>query len=105
MTAETMTKDEKSLLLFLETCAVDQGGRVNTAHMNADDYETAKRWNDEGFVRFGRICRDHCSERTSHWCFLLDKAWPLAAELRKQRAGRMWHKRDWQTTCEKRGAA
>ena len=40
-----LSKDEKSLLLFLETRAVDYGGRVNVQHMNLEDMEIAKRWN------------------------------------------------------------
>lgn len=38
-----LTKQELSLLLFLETRAVDYGGRVDTRHMNMDDMTTANR--------------------------------------------------------------
>jgi len=40
-----MTKNERSLLLYLETRAVDYGGIVDTRHMNQDDMEIAKEWN------------------------------------------------------------
>jgi len=51
-----MTKNEKSLLLFLETQAVDHGGALDGRHMNADDFAIAVRWRDEGFLRrFERI--------------------------------------------------
>lgn len=29
-----MTKEEKSLLLYLETCATEKGGKVDARHMN-----------------------------------------------------------------------
>lgn len=104
-TLETMTKDERSLLLFFETRAVDHSGRVQTAHMNADDMEIATRWDAEGFVRFGRIAAEHRSEHGTHWCSLSDDAWSLVHAERKARAGRTWQTRHWQTTEEKRAAA
>jgi hypothetical protein len=53
---DTMTSDERSLLLFFETQAVDNGGKVNDIrHMNKEDLEIAEEWNKEGFVKFGRI--------------------------------------------------
>jgi hypothetical protein len=55
MNIENMTKDEKSLLLFFETCCVDQSGMVDTRHMNAEDIEIAGLWTDREFVFFERI--------------------------------------------------
>jgi len=99
-TLEAMTKDERSLLLFLESCAVDQGGSVKSVHMNGADFEIAKRWNQEGFVKFGRIRSADLSRGGSHWCALSDEAWILAHAERKARAVRMWDKRQWKTTEE-----
>lgn len=101
-TLETMTKDERSLLLFLESRSVDNSGRVKTVHMNADDMKLAERWNREGFVKFGRIASEDLTEYGSHWCHLSDEAWQLAAAERKARASRTWEKRDWKTAEEKR---
>ncbi len=93
-----MSKDERSLLLFLETRQVDYGGRVNLAHMNGDDIEIAERWNKEEFIFFGRIVmRNHNSDGTN-WCKLSDEAWKLAHKERKARAKRMWEKRTWLST-------
>ena len=103
-TIETMTKDERSLLLFFEDRAVDHSGRVQTAHMNADDMALAKRWDGEGFVCFGRIASEHLSDSGTHWCHLSDEAWSLASAARKARAARQWEARRWQTTKEKRAA-
>ena len=99
-----MTKDEKSLLLYLETRAVDHSGRVETVHMNATDTEIATRWSDTGFIKFGRIASDSLSGRSSstHWCLLSEGAWEKAAQLRRARAERTWEKRNYLTTLEKR---
>lgn len=100
MQTEKLTKDEKSLLLFLETRQVDYGGRVNLQHMNDEDMEIAERWNKEGFIGFGRIViRNHNSDGT-HWCRLSKEAFEVAHELRKERAERMWLNRTWLGTKE-----
>ncbi|MGD7036156.1 hypothetical protein [Methylotuvimicrobium buryatense] len=43
MKFDDMTKNEKRLLLYLETCSVDHGGLVHTQHMNSDDMQIAKQ--------------------------------------------------------------
>ena len=101
-TLEAMTKDERSLLLFMESCAVEKSGRVKAVHMNADDLKTAEQWNKEGFVKFGRIALEDISEFGSNWCRLSEEAWQLAFAERKDRANRIWDKRLWKTTAEKR---
>jgi hypothetical protein len=100
-----MTKEEKSLLLFLETQAVDYWGKVDIRHMNEDDMNIAERWNKEGFVKFGRICYKDIKPAgvkvSTHWVNLSDKAWRAAGDERKARAIRCWNKRTWKTTEEK----
>ena len=54
-TLDTMSKEELSLLLFLETEAVDYGGRVDTKHLKNNDVDILKQWNKEDFISFGRI--------------------------------------------------
>lgn len=102
MKLSTMTKDEKSLLLFLETCAVDRGGRVDTRRMNSTDRNIVDGWTILQFVRFGRICYADLSpdSDTSDWVHLSEEAFRLAHEERKARAERMWDKRSWRTTEE-----
>ncbi len=95
MDTTSFTKDERSLLLFLETCAVDGSGAVKTVHMNAEDMAIARRWNEEGYLTFKRI---HSSKLqiikgATHWVELSSDAWNDAAALRKARAIRT--KRDW----------
>lgn len=102
MKIKDMTRDEKSLLLFLETRQVDYGGRVNTQHMNSDDMEIATKWNKSGFVGFGRIViRNHNSDGTN-WCKLSQEAFKIAHKLRKERADRMWQNKTWLSTEESR---
>jgi hypothetical protein len=88
-TLETMTRDERSLLLFLETCAVDYGGKVDARHMNDDDFNIAKQWNAEGFIEFGRIKFHDIVEKKTHWVTLSIDAWTLAHTERKERAERL----------------
>lgn len=97
-----MTKEEISLLLFLECRAVDHAGCVAIIHMNADDMKIAERWNKEGFVKFGRIAFADLTKGHdgTHWCQLSDEAWRVVAAERKARAERLWTKRTWQTTEE-----
>jgi len=96
------SKVEVSLLLFLETCAVDKGGKIVTTHMNAEDMEIAKRWNEEGFVSFGRIASEDISQYGSHWCNLSETAWKSVGAARRARAMRQWGARKYTTTEEKR---
>jgi hypothetical protein len=89
---ETMTRDEKSLLLFLETRAVDHSGRVDTVYMNADDLVIAKRWNEEQFIDFGRYFASDITAgrtyRSSNYVRLSGAAWQTVAKLRRERAER-----------------
>ncbi len=92
-----MTKEDLSLLLFLETCAVDQGGGVDVRHMNSDDQNIAEQWHDEGFISFGRLPLKDCAvvgnRNRTHYVVLSDEAWAAAHTERKARAARMWEKR------------
>lgn len=98
MKLKTMSRDERSLLLFLETRAVDYSGRVNIQHMNPDDLNMAKKWNDSGFIEYGRIVFKHINKDGNNWVILSDEAWRLAHEARKDRAKRMLIKRNWVST-------
>ena len=53
-----MTRDQKRLLLYLETCAVDHSGLVVPAHMNGADFAQANEWDDLGFLAFQMLARD-----------------------------------------------
>uniref|UniRef100_A0A6M3LSW0 Uncharacterized protein n=1 Tax=viral metagenome TaxID=1070528 RepID=A0A6M3LSW0_9ZZZZ len=88
-----MTRDEESLLLFLETRAVDHDGKVSTEHMNASDMEVAKRWNVDHFICFGRLPSELVTAKTNrgrntHWVILSPGAFGHASQLRAERADR-----------------
>lgn len=106
MELSDLSRDERSLLLYVEARAVDHTARMNVAQLNRDDRDILDRWNDTGFVISGRICAEDAESRDgSLWCRLSDEAWRLAHEERKARGGRLWEKRGYQTTEEARGEA
>ncbi|MEE9158957.1 MAG: hypothetical protein V3U60_11285 [Gammaproteobacteria bacterium] len=99
MNLSDMSRDERSLLLYLETCAVDLCGRVDGCHMNEDDFDIAKGWNESGFVSFGRIViKDH-NRQGGNWAELSEDAWELAHKERRARQER--NPRRYKTTAEK----
>lgn len=83
---KALTKNEQSLLLFFETCAVDSSGKVRTKHMNESDCAIARRWDEAGFVKYGKIAFGDIKNDFTHWCELSNDAWECASQLRKTRA-------------------
>lgn len=98
-----MTKQELSLLLYLETCAVDHSGRVSQEKLNDEEREIIKAWTKSGYIAFGRICIKSIVERT-HWVLLSMDATRDAHAERALRAARSWANKNYQTTEEKRAA-
>lgn len=97
MRLDGMSKQERSLLLFFETAAVDNKGRLSGLKMNEDDLNLAKKWKNENFIKFGRM-KLHDIEKykspsvrthISHWVILSENAWLLAHEERRARSERM----------------
>ncbi len=100
-----LNQDERSLLLYLEQCAVDHAGRMNILRVNDEDMTILKRWSSEGFIEFGRIVLANCATNGSNWVRLSDAAMEQAHAERKARALRMWRKRVYETTAEAAAAA
>lgn len=103
---EKLTRDEKSLILFLETQAVDYCGIVRTIHMNQPDLKIAEKWNDEGFIVFHRRPWHEIESdpeylqkfQRTHYVILSDEAWTIAHVLRKLRGeSNLFTKRDLKT--------
>lgn len=88
--ARRLSCDERNLLLYLETCAVDKRGCVNSQHMNGSDIDCARNWNDTGFLRFGRLKAIECTAVRHYWVRFLDQSYAVAAVLRRMRADRNW---------------
>lgn len=97
-----MTREERSLLLFLETRYVDYAGRVDTRHMNEPDMQIVDAWVEEGFIEFGRIASQDVTRQGGHWVKIPLPAFTLAGAERMARAKRMQVDKGYQTTAEKR---
>ena len=87
---KNLTREESSLILYLESRATDYCGKVDSSRMNRNDFTIAEKWNDDGFVKFGRLKGDVVTKSASHWCCLSDEAWRVAHNERKMRANRGW---------------
>lgn len=85
-----MNKDERSLLLYIESVSVDYGGLVNRLRINDDDREILRRWDKEGFISYCRLSSENVvmpiDKNDSSIVFLSDEAWELAHEERRARS-------------------
>ncbi len=103
MKLSEMTKQEKSLLVYLEVCLVDSTGKINGVNIDNQDIDILKRWSKLGFIDYGRIHSSHIHDRyTCTWCTFSNEAWKLAHKERKLRSNRMLKKRAWRSTEEVR---
>lgn len=102
---KTFTKDETSLLLFFETAVVDFAGRYNSAQCNNEDRANTEKWKQSGYIEAGRVCSQNLSAGGKNlWVKLSPEAMEDAQRLRRERAERMWQKREWMTAEEYRNA-
>lgn len=97
MSPETMTRDEVSCLLYLETVCVDYSGLAQSVRMNKDDHEAIARFREAGLLEFGRVParllrRDETYPR-DYWVTLTDAGWTLAHQLRRARAAKLSKRR------------
>lgn len=91
MITTDMNKFERMCLLYLETCAVDNGGRVDSSVINLDDIHAIEEFKKQGLIIYERIPALQLGLKTScatHYVEFLDSAWELAHQLRKERAMR-----------------
>ncbi len=103
-----LNRTEQGLLLYLESCLVDNQGYVQGIKMNTDDLEIAKRWAREGFIQFERlkfgdgtmeVANQYTGDarnttRRTHRVRFSDAAWDEAHRLRRTRSERMCAKAD-----------
>ena len=91
---ETLTRDERSVLLYAETCCVDYGGLLESRRMNSNDLVALREFADAGILTFGRIPSDLLApladygRAPTHWITFTDAAWTLAHALRRARAAK-----------------
>lgn len=92
----TATKDERNLLLYLESCSVEYGGTVDLRRMNKEDLEIAKLWKELGYItEWRRIPFDALPKNpgaahvATYLVTLSDEAWKDAHQERRNRNGRL----------------
>jgi hypothetical protein len=88
MTHESMTRDQLSLLLYLESRAVDHGGIVDTSRMNERELQVARDWADDDFIRFGILSRAFARRDQNAAVELSKDAFAAAHAERRARAQR-----------------
>lgn len=85
---ENLTKTERSVLLYAETCVVDYAGLLEGKRMNSDDIDALKKFEAAGILKFGRIparvLGSMVSRECTHWVEFMDAAWSIAHSLRRQ---------------------
>lgn len=87
---ETMSKEEKSALLYAESCLVDFSGLLESNKTNSMDIEAFKKFSSLDLVAFGRIPSELLSSdsprKCAHWITFNEKAWTIAHALRRRRS-------------------
>lgn len=87
---QDLNKDERSLLLYIETCAVDNNLKLDTRKLNDADWKILEIWKVMGFINHGRIrFKSIKNPFQTQWVELSDPAWELAHKERRERANRM----------------
>lgn len=88
----TLTKVERSIILYAESCSVDYGGLLEGKRMNDDDLAALRKFHESGLLSFGRVPAkllgplSEYGRNPTHWVTFTDDAWALAHALRRQRA-------------------
>lgn len=83
-----LNRTEERLILYFETCCVDQAGYVESQRMNEEDFEIAKRWHKEEYVKFHRLKIAEHRGAQDHVVRLNHDAWLDVQQLRRTRADR-----------------
>lgn len=97
-----MKTEFESILLYLETCCVDQIGRVEAKRLNEQDYDDIEQLKSMGMVKEFKKIKFHKVEELkkdipeksyTHTVDLTDEGWKHAHIYRKDRGKRMMAKR------------
>ena len=101
MNVERMTHQQRSVLIYLETRAVDHGGLVDTRMMNKQDMDIVDAWVAAGYIGFGRVqAKDVELTGCTHWVTIGELALAAAHAERKARIIRVWTQRQWRKSSE-----
>jgi|GEM_PF-4420500 len=91
ITLDTITREQRSILMYAETCAVDYGGLLEGIRMNTADHDALKELVAAGMLTYGRIpgkLLGTFARSVSYWCDLTEAGWALAFQLRRARAAK-----------------
>ena len=91
LTPDTMTRDQRSILLYAESCAVEHGGLLEGIRMNKDDHAALDDLAQAGMLTWGRTpgkLLGTFQRNVTHWCDLTEAGWALAFQLRRERAAK-----------------
>lgn len=81
-----LTKEEKSLLLYVEDCCVNKSGYLENEKMSGSEIKTLEKWNEDGFIYFRRLKSHEMIYKKTHVTKLSNKAWDLAYLCRRDRS-------------------
>lgn len=88
MNIATMTREQRSILLYAETCIVDGSGLLEGIRMNEADHQALTKLKDEGFLDYGRVPGSLLGELKgkTHWINFYESGWQAAHQLRRSRS-------------------
>lgn len=84
-----LTKEERSLLIYIESVCVDYGGLVHSQRINEADFAILEQWDKDRFISFCRLTWASVQmlqdKHNSSIVYLSEEAWKLAHEERRAR--------------------
>lgn len=87
--AAGLPRELRSILLYAECCAVDNGGMLEGKRMNGEDYKNLDALEGAGYLTWGRIPSGLIGSNhleCTHFVALSHKGWDLAHKCRRLRA-------------------
>lgn len=88
----TLTKAQRSILLYAECCLVDYGGLLEGIRMNEADLDALKEFQEAGLLRFGRVpgrlLGSFIGRSVTHWVAFAPACWDLVSRLRRLQSER-----------------
>lgn len=91
--ARSLTKDERSALVYAESCAVDFGGLLEAKRMNEADGRAFSKFVGDDILKYGRIpskfiddVKRKTGRNATHYAQLTPRGWVVAGLLRQRRA-------------------
>jgi hypothetical protein len=86
----SLTKAQRSILLYAECCLVDHGGLLEGKRMNDADLRALTDFQDAGLLRFGRLpfraIAQMVARECTHWVVFSSAAWDLAHAARRHQS-------------------